>query len=101
MMDAGFSNVKQLKGGILGYFEEVGGDHWDGDCFVFDQRVAVDPELQETDVAQCFACRYPLTLEDQQSEHYVIGISCSYCIDRTNNHSKISHALPIEEGLHE
>ena len=36
MMDAGFSNVKQLKGGILGYFEEVGGEHWDGDCFVFD-----------------------------------------------------------------
>ena len=101
MMDAGFSNVKQLKGGILGYFEEVGGDHWDGDCFVFDQRVAVDPKLQETDVAQCFACRHPLTLEDQQSEHYVIGISCSYCIDRTNNQSKISHALPIEEGLHE
>jgi UPF0176 protein len=82
MMDAGFSNVKQLKGGILGYFEEVGGDYWNGDCFVFDHRVAVNPELDETEVAQCFACRNPLMLKDQQSEHYEIGVSCPYCIDR-------------------
>tara|TARA_Y100000768_G_scaffold59029_1_gene39754 strand:- start:933 stop:1865 length:933 start_codon:yes stop_codon:yes gene_type:complete len=101
MMDAGFSNVKQLKGGILGYFEEVGGAHWDGDCFVFDQRVAVNPELKETEVAQCFACRNPLSVEDQQSEHYEIGISCPYCIGRRIDQSKISHSLPIEEGLHE
>ena len=84
MMDAGFSNVKQLKGGILGYFEEVGGDYWDGDCFVFDHRVAVNPELKETDVAQCFACRNPLSIEDQESEHYEIGVSCPYCIERRN-----------------
>ena len=84
MMDAGFSNVKQLKGGILGYFEEVGGDYWDGDCFVFDHRVAVNPELKETDVAQCFACRNPLSIEDQKSEHYEIGVSCPYCIERRN-----------------
>jgi len=84
MMDAGFSNVKQLKGGILGYFEEVGGAHWNGDCFVFDHRVAVNPELNETEVAQCFACRNPLSVEDQQSEHYEIGVSCPYCIDRRN-----------------
>jgi UPF0176 protein len=82
MMGAGFSNVKQLKGGILGYFEEVGGDHWNGDCFVFDHRVAVNSELEETKVAQCFACRNPLSLEDQNSEHYQIGTSCPYCIDR-------------------
>jgi predicted sulfurtransferase len=84
MMDAGFSNVKQLKGGILGYFEEVGGDYWDGDCFVFDHRVAVNPELKETDVAQCFACRNPLSIEDQKSEHYEIGVSCPYCIESRN-----------------
>jgi len=84
MMDAGFSDVKQLKGGILGYFEEVGGDYWEGDCFVFDHRVAVNPDLKETEVAQCFACRNPLSIEDQQSEHYEIGVSCPYCIDRKN-----------------
>ena len=101
MMDAGFSDVKQLKGGILGYFEEVGGAYWDGDCFVFDQRVAVNPDLEETEVAQCFACRNPLSIEDQQSEHYVIGVSCPYCIGRRIDQSKINHSLPMEEGLHE
>jgi predicted sulfurtransferase len=79
MMEAGFSNVKQLKGGILGYFEEVGGDYWNGDCFVFDRRVAVNPKLEETDVVQCFACREPLLLEEQSTGEYVIAQSCPYC----------------------
>lgn len=79
MLEGGFTNVKQLKGGVLGYFEEVGGDHWDGDCFVFDQRVAVNANLQETDVEVCFACRQPLSVEEQRSVHYVIGQSCPYC----------------------
>ena len=82
MMDAGFTNVKQLKGGILGYFEEVGGDHWNGDCFVFDHRVALNPQLEETEVTQCYACREPLSIEEQQSEDYQFPISCPYCIDR-------------------
>ena len=80
MMDAGFSNVKQLKGGILGYFEEVGGKHWDGDCFVFDHRVALSAELEQSEVVQCFACRQPLTVEEQQSPDYVIEVSCPHCI---------------------
>ena len=84
MMEAGFTNVKQLKGGVLGYFESVGGDHWNGDCFVFDQRVAVNPSLKETDVVVCFACREPLSSEEQTSPDYVIGVSCPYCIDRAN-----------------
>ena len=79
MLDAGFSNVKQLKGGILGYFEEVGGDYWNGDCFVFDRRVAVNPQLEETDVVQCYACREPLLLEEQDSDDYVLAQSCPYC----------------------
>ena len=80
MMDAGFTNVKQLRGGILGYFEEVGGDHWDGDCFVFDHRVALSSELEQTEVVQCFACRQPVTVEEQQSAEYVIEVSCPHCI---------------------
>ncbi|MFQ3317369.1 MAG: UPF0176 protein [Candidatus Poseidoniaceae archaeon] len=80
MMDAGFSNVKQLKGGILGYFEEVGGEHWDGDCFVFDHRVALSAELEQTEVVQCFACRQPVTVEEQQSPEYIIEVSCPHCI---------------------
>ncbi len=82
MLDAGFTNVKQLKGGILGYFEEVGGAHWNGDCFVFDHRVALNPQLEETQVTQCYACREPLSVEEQQSEDYQFPVSCPYCIDR-------------------
>ena len=80
MLNAGFEDVRQIEGGILGYFEEVGGAHWKGDCFVFDRRVAVDPELNVTNVEVCFACREPLTLEEQKSEHYIIGESCPHCI---------------------
>ena len=66
MMNAGFENVKQLEGGVLGYFEETDGSHWKGDCFVFDQRVAVDTELNETEYSMCFACREPLTKQERR-----------------------------------
>ena len=79
MMNAGFEDVKQLEGGILGYFEECGGSHWVGDCFVFDQRVAVDSDLTETDIQMCFKCREPLSVDEQKSENYVIGEHCPYC----------------------
>lgn len=90
MLNAGFTNVKQLKGGILGYFEEVGGAHWNGDCFVFDHRVALNSALEETEVTQCYACRAPLSVEDQQSEEYEFGISCPHCIDRVRQQGKES-----------
>ncbi|MEZ6119823.1 MAG: sulfurtransferase [Pirellulaceae bacterium] len=79
MEQAGFQHVYQLDGGILKYFEQCGGDHYDGDCFVFDQRVTLNPALEETDVQQCFACQHPLTLEDQASAKYVASKSCPYC----------------------
>jgi UPF0176 protein len=82
MRDAGFTNIRQLEGGILGYFQEVGGDHWDGECFVFDKRVALKPDLTETGTTVCFACREPLLPEQQLDPAYLPGISCSYCIDR-------------------
>ena len=82
MKDAGFTNIKQLEGGILGYFEHVGGDYWDGECFVFDKRVALLPDLTETGTTVCFACREPLTPKEQLHPAYVPGVSCSYCIDR-------------------
>ncbi len=81
MMNAGFEDVKQLEGGILGYFKECGGSYWDGDCFVFDQRVAVDSDLTETDIQMCFKCREPLSLEEQKTENYVIGEYCPYCAE--------------------
>jgi RluA family pseudouridine synthase len=75
----GFENVFQLDGGILKYFEECGGEHYDGECFVFDGRVGVDAGLQETESCQCFNCQSPLTREEQQHEHFVEGQSCPYC----------------------
>ncbi len=75
----GFKNIYQLDGGILKYFEECGGDHYDGECFVFDQRVGVDPALQETDTAVCYACQAPLELKDQEDVRYVAGKTCPHC----------------------
>lgn len=75
----GFESVLQLDGGILKYFEECGGKHYEGECFVFDQRVGVDPSLHETGSSQCFGCQTPLTAADQQHEHYVPGSTCPYC----------------------
>lgn len=76
---AGFREVLQLEGGILKYFEECGGAHWNGECFVFDKRVGVDPSLQETGSQLCFACQEPLTAEEVKDPRYVYEQSCPYC----------------------
>lgn len=78
----GFKNIFQLEGGILDYFKECGGAHYEGECFVFDRRVGVDPSLQETSSEMCFACQMPLTFEDQRHPHYEIGKSCPHCFGR-------------------
>lgn len=79
MQREGFEHIYQLDGGILKYFEEVGGEHYQGECFVFDQRVGVDPHLGETGSDQCYACLTPLTAAEQQDPRYVAGQSCPYC----------------------
>jgi UPF0176 protein len=79
MESLGFEKVHQLEGGILKYFEDCGSAHYEGDCFVFDQRVGVDPDLAETDNSQCFQCLTPLTAEDQADPRYVAGKSCPAC----------------------
>jgi UPF0176 protein len=81
MQREGFESVYQLDGGILKYFEECGGEHYAGECFVFDQRVGLDPSLHETGASQCFGCQTPLTAADQQHPHYVPGTSCPYCFE--------------------
>jgi len=78
----GFREVYQLEGGILKYFEECGGAHWNGECFVFDKRVGVDPALQETNSQLCFACTEPLTEEELKDPRYVPEVSCPYCYDK-------------------
>ncbi|PXW22702.1 sulfurtransferase [Paraburkholderia caballeronis] len=79
MKEVGIDHVYQLEGGILKYFEEVGGAHYHGDCFVFDQRTALNPQLEPTATVQCFACRAVVTPHEQQSPLYVAGQSCPAC----------------------
>lgn len=79
MQNVGFDSVYQLEGGILKYFEEVGGAHYHGDCFVFDYRTALNPQLEATDTEQCFACRGIVTPREQLSPLYIPGVSCPAC----------------------
>ncbi len=81
MLQAGFESVYQLDGGILRYLETVEptGNQWQGECFVFDQRVSVDETLSEGDYSQCFACRHPLSALDRQRPEFAEGISCPHC----------------------
>ena len=83
MMKAGFADVKQLDGGVLDYFKETGGAYWEGDCFVFDERVALDTELNETDYIYCYICREPLSAEEKASPDFKINEYCPYCVKKT------------------
>lgn len=83
MLQEGFPEVFHLKGGILKYLEEVPAaeSRWEGECFVFDNRVTVTHDLAEGVYDQCHACRTPVSPEDMQSAHYSPGISCPHCWD--------------------
>jgi UPF0176 protein len=88
MLKNGFQNIKQIEGGIINYFKETGGKHWNGDCFVFDDRVALNKDLVETDYVLCFRCREPLNKEEIGSEKYKIDEYCPYCFDEVLVKSK-------------
>lgn len=79
LLGAGHKQVYQLDGGILKYFEQVGGAHYKGDCYIFDDRVALTPELAEARAIACFVCRSPLSEADQQSPDYAPEQHCPYC----------------------
>lgn len=84
LKEQGFEEVYHLEGGILKYLEEVPKEEtlWQGDCFVFDNRVAVDHDLNSGNFDQCHACRMPITEQEKQSQHYVKGVSCHHCFDK-------------------
>lgn len=86
----GFEEVYHLKGGILKYLEEVPEQesNWEGDCFVFDQRVTVSHGLATGNYDQCYACRMPITEAEKQSEHYQKGVSCPHCFAKTTIEQK-------------
>lgn len=84
MKEQGFEEVYHLEGGILKYLEEVPEEQslWRGECFVFDNRVAVNHKLEKGIYDQCHGCRYPITEEDKNSEHYMLGVCCPRCFDK-------------------
>ena len=94
MKEQGFEEVYHLEGGILKYLEEVPSDDtmWQGECFVFDGRVAVNHDLEQGQYDQCFACRYPITEDEKQSEHYIKGVSCPKCHDKMTAEQKARFA---------
>ncbi|MBO0216659.1 hypothetical protein J0676_24605, partial [Vibrio sp. Vb2880] len=81
MKEQGFDEVYHLEGGILKYLEVVPQEEsmWEGDCYVFDGRVAVNHQLEKGDYDLCNACRLPITEEDKQSELFEQGVSCPKC----------------------
>jgi len=90
MMSKGFEEVYQLNGGILNYLETVDSTEnlWEGECFVFDERVSLDRALNQGKYVQCFGCRRPLSEEDLKSKNYLKGVSCSYCYDVSSDSDK-------------
>lgn len=79
MLRKGFKKIYQLEGGILKYLEEYGNHHYEGECFVFDKRMAVDENLRETSTVQCFICREPVTAQEQLSKDFCEGAYCPRC----------------------
>lgn len=94
MKQQGFGEVYHLQGGILKYLETVPEEEslWEGECFVFDDRVAVNHQLEKGQYDQCHACRYPITEEDKLSEKYVQGVSCHRCYDKQTDKQRARFA---------
>ncbi|WP_032112252.1 rhodanese-related sulfurtransferase [Candidatus Paracaedibacter symbiosus] len=83
MLDQGFEEVYHLKGGILKYLEDVKAEEslWEGECFVFDERVGIKHQLELGSFELCRSCRHPLTQEDKESAKFTAGITCPHCFD--------------------
>ncbi|MDB3996632.1 rhodanese-related sulfurtransferase [Gammaproteobacteria bacterium] len=90
MLKDGFEHVHHLKGGILNYFEKIDKDQslFNGECFVFDNRVAVKHDLTEGSYDMCHGCRMPITDEDKLSKEFIRGVSCPACFAKTTKEQK-------------
>lgn len=87
----GFEEVFHLKGGILQYLEDVPKEQslWQGECFVFDNRVAVNHDLEKGSYDQCHGCRHPITEEDKQSDMYLEGVACPRCYHKQTPEQRV------------
>jgi UPF0176 protein len=94
LKEQGFEEVYHLKGGILNYLESVPEENslWRGECFVFDDRVTVNHQLERGQYDQCHACRRPITEDDKQRPEYERGVSCHQCIDTLTDEQRARFA---------
>ena len=94
MRSKGFENIYQLQGGILNYLEKINEEDslWKGECFVFDDRVAINHKLKVGSYDMCHGCRMPITESDKNSEHYEKGISCPNCFNKKTPDQKKRYA---------
>jgi len=93
LLKNGYKNISQLDGGILNYLEVRKSDKntsWQGECFVFDNRVAINKNLDKGSYEQCYGCRHPITKRDMKLKSYIKGATCKYCIDKKTNTKIIS-----------
>lgn len=99
MLAQGFSQVYHLKGGILKYLEEVPTKEslWEGECFVFDQRIAVKHGLELGDYEMCLSCGHPISEHDKTSPHYEEGIFCPYCFDRLTTEKRARQEARMQQ----
>ena len=94
MKEQGYDDVYHLEGGILKYLEEIPKTEsmWEGECFVFDNRISVKHGLEEGSYDQCYGCRWPITDQDKASSKYIKGVCCPRCFDKTTDEKKESSA---------
>ena len=99
LLEQGFEQVYHLKGGILKYLEEVPKEDslWEGECFVFDQRVTVQHGLELGSYDMCHGCGYPISETDIQSPHYQPGIACPHCYDKLSEDQRTRFAERVKQ----
>ena len=95
MLAEGFESVFHLKGGILKYLEEIPEEksRWQGDCYVFDRRMAVGHGLTMGHYSMCYCCGYPLSDKDKTHNHYEEGVSCAHCYEKTSFENKSNYRM--------
>ena len=86
----GYKNIYHLKGGILKYLADISNEEsmFEGECFVFDKRVALDHQLKKGSYAICHACGMPISTQDQKREEYKEGIQCHFCLNKFNDEDR-------------
>jgi UPF0176 protein len=95
MLTEGFESVFHLKGGILKYLEEIPKEQsrWQGDCYVFDRRMAVGHGLTTGHYSMCYCCGYPLSDKDKTHNLYEEGVSCAHCYEKTSFENKSNYRM--------